>query len=73
MRRAFCAAHEILWASVLLVAGLPLFAGTQDSEFNVNTRYTVEDIQVAGDGWTTHLVSDRDTHISSACGRISPP
>ena len=38
--------------------------GLQDPEFNVNTRYTVEDIQVVGDGWTTHLVSDRDTHIS---------
>lgn len=55
---------KYVWASVLLVAGLPLLAGTQDSEFNVNTRYTVEDIQVAGDGWTTHLVSDRDSHIS---------
>ncbi len=56
---------KYVWASVLLVAGLPLLAGTQDSEFNVNTRYTVEDIQVAGDGWTTHLVSDHDSHISS--------
>ena len=56
---------RFLGACVLLVAGVPLFAGTQDSEFNVNTRYTVEDIQVAGDGWTTSLVSDRDNHISS--------
>ena len=56
---------KYLWASVLLVAGLPLFAGTQDSEFNVNTRYTVEDIHVASDGWTASLVSDHDTHISS--------
>ena len=55
---------KYVWASILLVAGLPLLAGTQDSEFNVNTRYTVEDVQVAGDGWTTHLVSDRDSHIS---------
>ncbi|HEX3879944.1 MAG TPA: BamA/TamA family outer membrane protein [Bryobacteraceae bacterium] len=56
---------KFVWASVLLVAGLPLLAaGTQDSEFNVNTRYTVEDVQVAGDGWTTHLVSDKDSHIS---------
>ena len=53
------------WASILLVAGLPLLAGSQDSEFNVNTRYTIEDIQVAGDGWTTHLVSGRDPHLSS--------
>jgi hypothetical protein len=56
---------KCVWAGVLMVAGLPLLAGTQDSEFNVNTRYTVEDIQVAGDGWSTHLVSDRDSHISA--------
>ncbi len=55
---------KYLWASVLLVAGLPLFAGTQDSEFNVNARYTVEDIRVASDGWTASLVSDHDSHIS---------
>jgi hypothetical protein len=65
MRRAFSLPMKHVWVSVLLVAGLPLLAGTQDSEFNVNTRYTVEDIQVAGDGWTTHLASDRDSHISS--------
>ena len=56
---------KCVWASVLIVAGLPLLAGTQDSEFNVNTRYTVEDIQVAGDGWSTHLASNRDSHISA--------
>ena len=65
MRRAFSLPMKYVWASVLMVAGLPLLAGTQDSEFNVNTRYTVEDIQIAGDGWTTHLISDRDSHISS--------
>jgi hypothetical protein len=65
MRRAFPQPMRFVWASVLLVAGLPLLAGTQDSEFNVNTRYTVEDIQVAGDGWSTHLISDRDSHIST--------
>jgi hypothetical protein len=66
MWRALSLRMKYLWASVLLVAGLPLSAGTQDSEFNVNTRFTVEDIQVAGDGWTTSLVSDRDNHISSS-------
>jgi hypothetical protein len=53
-----------LWVVCLLVAGCPLFAGTQDSEFNVNTRYTVENILVAGSGWTTDLVSSHDEHIS---------
>jgi outer membrane protein assembly factor BamA len=65
MRRAFSQPMKFVWASVLLAAGLPLLAGTQDSEFNVNTRYTVEDIQVAGDGWSTHLVSGRDSHLST--------
>jgi Omp85 superfamily domain len=65
MRRAFAQRMKFVWASVLLVAGLPLLAGTQDSEFNVNTRYTIEDVQVSGDGWSTHLVTSRDPHIST--------
>jgi hypothetical protein len=48
----------------LLLGGL-LFGGTQDSEFNVNTRYTVETIKISGDGWTTDPVADRDGKISS--------
>ncbi|HEY1339279.1 MAG TPA: BamA/TamA family outer membrane protein [Bryobacteraceae bacterium] len=49
-----------------LLLGSLLFAGTQDSEFNVNTRYTVETVVVSGDGWTTNLVSDHgDNRISS--------
>jgi hypothetical protein len=54
------------WLGCLLVGSL-LFAGTQDSEFNVNTRYTVETVVVAGDGWTTTLASaaDRDEKIST--------
>jgi hypothetical protein len=55
---------KYLWAGLVLAA-CRLLAGTQDSEFNVNTRYTVETVLVAGDGWTTNLISDRDTHISS--------
>jgi outer membrane protein assembly factor BamA len=58
----FC--MKYLWIGCLLVAGCPIFAGTQDSEFNVNTRYTVENILVAGAGWTTDLVASHDDHIS---------
>ena len=58
------------WVGCLLVASCPLFAGSQDSEFNVNTRYTVENILVAGAGWTTDLVAaGRDNHISSGIRR----
>ena len=39
------------WLGCLFVGSL-LFAGTQDSELNVNTRYTVETVIVAGKGWT---------------------
>ena len=45
------------WLGCLLV-GSQLFAGTQDSEFNVNTRYTVETVVVSGDGWTSNLGTD---------------
>lgn len=65
MRRAFPLAMKYVWAGILMVAGMPLLAGSQDSEFNVNTKYTIEDVQVAGDGWTTRLASDRDPHLSS--------
>ena len=64
MERAPCAFMKYLWIGCLLVAGCPIFAGTQDSEFNVNTRYTVENILVAGAGWTTDLVASHDDHIS---------
>ena len=33
---------------------------------NVNTRYTVENVRIAGDGWTTDLASDRDDDRISA-------
>jgi Omp85 superfamily domain len=42
-----------------------LFGGTQDSEFNVNTRYTVEAVMVSGEGWTDNVATDRDSKISS--------
>ena len=51
------------WLGCLLFGGL-LLAGTEDSELNVNTRYTVETVIVSGDGWSTNLVSDHNQKIS---------
>jgi Omp85 superfamily domain len=58
------------WLSCLLV-GSTLFAGTQDSEFNVNTRYTVETVVISAEGWTTNLAADhdRDGKLSAALRR----
>ena len=47
------------WLGCLLFGGL-LSAGNQDSEFNVNTRYTVETVVISGDGWSTNLAIDHD-------------
>jgi hypothetical protein len=47
------------WLGCLLFGSL-LFAGTQDSEFNVNSRYTVETVVVSGDGWTINVTSAQD-------------
>ena len=54
------------WLGCLLFGGL-LFGGTQDSEFNVNTRYTVENVVVSGDDWTTDVGAGggNDERISS--------
>lgn len=57
---------KLVWLGCL-VAASALFAGTQDSEFNVNTRYTVETVVINGDGWTTNLAADHDRD-----GRLSP-
>ncbi len=51
------------WLGCLLVGGL-LLAGTQDSDLNVNRRYTVDTVIVAGKGWKTN-VSDQSDRISS--------
>jgi hypothetical protein len=53
------------WLGCLLFGG-QLFAGTQDSEFNVNTRYTVETVVVSGDGWTRNLGVDPHTEKISS-------
>jgi hypothetical protein len=52
---------KIAWGGILLLTACPLgpaFGGTQDPEFNVNTRYTVETVLVRGDGWSENLASD---------------
>ncbi len=58
------------WLGCLLLGGL-LSAGTQDSEFNVNSRYTVEAVVVAGDGWTATVSSpaDRNEKIGSGLSK----
>lgn len=55
---------KFLWVGCLLLS--PLFASSQDSEFNVNARYTVENVLVSGEGWTTDLVSTHDSRLSSS-------
>jgi hypothetical protein len=55
---------KYVWIGCLLFGGL-LFAGTQDSDINVNTRYTVETVVVCGNGWQTDLVSGHNEKISS--------
>jgi hypothetical protein len=57
-----------MWLGCLLFGSL-LLAGTQESEPNVNTRYTVEGVVVNGDGWTTDVVSDHGAKISSGLRR----
>jgi Omp85 superfamily domain len=56
---------KLAWLGCFLFGSL-LVAGTQDSEPNVNTRYTVESVVVSGDGWSTNLASDHEDQ------RISP-
>jgi len=46
-----------------LVSGGMLFAGSQESDINVNKRYTVDTVIVAGKGWRTNL-SDQNDKIS---------
>ncbi|HKE30055.1 MAG TPA: BamA/TamA family outer membrane protein [Bryobacteraceae bacterium] len=56
------------WLGCLL-AGSLLFAGNQDSETNVNTRYTVENVTIQGDGWSTDPAVNRDQKLSSGLRR----
>jgi hypothetical protein len=47
-----------------LVCGSVLFAGVPDGDSNVNTRYKVETVIVAGRGWSTDFASGQDKKIS---------
>ena len=55
---------KLRWLGCLVFTGM-IWAGPQDPEFNVNTRYTVETVIVSGDGWTTDVASDHNERISS--------
>jgi len=55
------------WLGCLLFGPL-LFAGKQDSDINVNTRYTVDTVTVAGKGWKTDLVSDQSQNQRMSSG-----
>ena len=68
MRHAFAGRMKYAWLGCLL-AGSLLFAGNQDSETNVNTRYTVETVTIQGDGWSTDTVTNRDQKLSSGLRR----
>ncbi len=53
------------FAWLLCLSGALAFAGNQDSEINVNSRYTVENVAVSANGWTADLSSAPDGKISS--------
>ena len=55
---------KYVWLSVLLVGSL-MAAGNEDSEINVNSRYTVETVSVSGEGWSAAAPVDRDRKLSS--------
>ncbi|HUI82263.1 MAG TPA: BamA/TamA family outer membrane protein [Bryobacteraceae bacterium] len=56
---------KFAWLGCLFFGSL-LIAGTEDSETNVNSRYTVESVIVSGDGWTTNLASGGEDHRISS-------
>jgi hypothetical protein len=55
---------KFTWLGCLLVGSL-LFAGTQDSDLNVNKRYTVDTVIVAGKGWRTNIADQQNDRIST--------
>lgn len=55
---------KYVWLSALLVGSL-MAAGNEDSEINVNSRYTVETVSVSGEGWSAAAPVDRDRKLSS--------
>ena len=63
-RRALLARMKYAWLGCLFLGSL-LFAAPQDSDSNVNARYTVETVIVSGKGWTTNLRSETTNKIST--------
>ena len=53
------------WLGCLFLGSL-LFAAPQDSDPNVNARYTVETVIVSGKGWTTNLQRETTNKISTS-------
>jgi hypothetical protein len=56
------------WLGCLLL-GSQVFAGTQDSDLNVNRRYTVDTVIVAGKGWQTNVADQQTDKFSSGLRR----
>ena len=56
------------WLACLWLGSL-LFAGTQDADLNVNKRYTVDTVIVAGKGWTTNVADQQSDKLSSGLRR----
>jgi hypothetical protein len=56
---------KCVWLGSLLLTGL-LAAPPQDSDSNINSRYTVETVILSGKGWTTNLQSETTNKISSS-------
>jgi hypothetical protein len=55
---------KLAWLGCLLLGGL-LYAGNQDSDLNVNKRYTVDTVIVAGKGWQTNVIDPQNDKLST--------
>lgn len=49
---------KLSFLGCLFMLGSNLLPGSQETEINVNSRYTVEGVLITGDGWTTDVVND---------------
>lgn len=49
---------KFAWLGILLAGAI--MAGTQDSDLNVNKRYTVDGVTVAGKGWRSNVTEPTD-------------
>jgi hypothetical protein len=54
---------KLAWLSGLMLGGL-LFAGNQDSDLNVNRRYTVDTVTIAGKGWKSNAADPQNERLS---------